>query len=196
MEEGIVSVLAITAEARRIEVGIIGREGVTGSALLLGAPSAPYQTFVQVAGSSRAISWEQLKEVIDRSAQLHHFLLRFVQAFTVQTAHTALANGSNTIEERLARWLLMCHDRTDGDELHLTHEFLSLMLAVRRSGVTVTVQTLEGAGFIKARRSQITIRNRAGLEEVAGDCYGTPEAEYERLFGRPLRRAGAPAVTA
>jgi hypothetical protein len=104
--------------------------------------------------------------------------------FNVQVAYTALSHGSYTIEERLARWLLMCHDRVDGDDLPLVHEFLSMMLGVRRPGVTIAVQTLEATGIIKAKRGHIIVQDRARLEEVAGGSYGVPEAEYRRLFGQ------------
>jgi CRP-like cAMP-binding protein len=109
--------------------------------------------------------------------------LRYVEAFQVQVAHTALSHGSYTIEERLARWLLMCHDRLDGDDLPLVHEFLALMLGVRRSGVTLALQILEGAGVIHAKRGLITVHDRAKLQEIAGGSYGVPEVEYRRLIG-------------
>lgn len=103
----------------------------------------------------------------------------------VQTSYTALSNAVHPIAERLARWLLMSDDRLDGD-LPLTHEFLSIMLAVRRPSVTTALHVLEGNGFIRAARGSIVVRDRAALEEFAGDAYGVPEAEYERLIG-PLR---------
>ena len=103
-------------------------------------------------------------------------------SFQVQTAYTALSNGGYGIEERLARWLLMYDDRLDGNELPLTHEFLGIMLGVRRSSVTLTIQMLESAQVIAARRGRLILLDRAKLEVVAGDSYGTPEAEYERLI--------------
>jgi CRP-like cAMP-binding protein len=120
------------------------------------------------------------------SAPLHQHLLRFAQAFMIQLGQTALANGIYQIEQRLARWLLMCHDRVDGDDLFTTHEFLSLMLGVRRAGVTLALQALEDRGLISTKRGQVTVLDRAKLEGVAGDSYGVPEAEYARLIGLPL----------
>jgi CRP-like cAMP-binding protein len=114
-------------------------------------------------------------------------LLRYAHVFMVQVAATALADGRYSIEQRLARWLLMCHDR-NGDDLALTHEFLALMLGVRRPGVTESLHILEGERMIKAQRGLITILDRQKLEARAGDSYGTPEAEYERLIG-PFRRS-------
>ena len=103
----------------------------------------------------------------------------------VQTAHTALANGRAKLEERLARWLLMAHDRLDGDAVPLTHEFLAVMLGVRRAGVTVALHSFERRGFIATRRGQLTVINRPGIEQVAGSFYGIPEAELKRLMSEP-----------
>ncbi len=127
-------------------------------------------------------------------------MLRYAHLFQLQTAQTALSNGSYSLEERLARWMLMCHDRMDGDEFPITHEFLAFMLGVRRPGVTTTVHILEGAGMIKARRSRIQILDRAKLEEAAGESYGAAEAEYRRLIrsrcGLPDRNiGGVPSTT-
>ncbi len=182
-EDAIASVVASTPDGRRIEVGIIGRDGITGTSILHGADTTPHEIFTQVPGSALRMSADDLRPAIRDSRSLHEQLLRYAEAFNVQVAYTALSHGSYTIEERLARWLLMCHDRLDGDDLPLVHEFLSMMLGVRRSGVTIAVQTLEGAGIIRANRGHIIVRDRARLEEAAGGSYGVPEAEYRRLFG-------------
>lgn len=182
-EEAIGSVVAITPEGRRIEVGIFGRDGMSATSLLLGSDRSPHQSFTQVPGSALHMPAEHLRDVVRQSPSLHGLLLRYIEAFNVQVAHTALSHGSYTIEERLARWLLMCHDRTDGDDLTLTHDFLGIMLGVRRSGVTLSLHMLEGAGMIRAKRGVITVLNRERLEEVAGGGYGVPEAEYRRLIG-------------
>ena len=164
-------------------VGIIGRDGVTGTSILHGADTTPHEIFTQVPGSALRMAADDLRTAIRTSSSLHGRLLRYAGAFNVQIAYTALSHGSYTIEERLARWLLMCHDRVDGDDLPLVHEFLSMMLGVRRSGVTIAVQTLEATGMIKATRGHINVRDRAKLEEAAGGSYGVPEAEYRRLCG-------------
>lgn len=101
----------------------------------------------------------------------------------MQTSHTALSNAVHPIEERLARWILMCDDRSDAGEMPLTHEYMSIMLAVRRPSVTTSLHVLEGNGFIRAERGCVIVRDRAGLEEFAGDAYGSPEREYRRLIG-------------
>ena len=186
LDEGIASVVASTPQGRRIEVGIVGREGLTGLPVLLGTDRSPHACFVQTAGSGLRIQADVLRRALGASAALHRHLLRFVQAFMVQMGQTALANACHVIEQRLARWLLMCHDRVDGDGLSTTHEFLSLMLGVRRAGVTVALQAFEERGLIVTKRGQIAVLDRAGLEAVAGDSYGLCEAEYERLIGLPL----------
>ena len=124
-----------------------------------------------------------LHQAIQASVSLRDSLLKFVQAFGVQTAHTAICNAQSNIEVRLARWLLMAQDRIQDDTLPLTHEFLSLMLAVRRPGVTDAMKALRQRGLISYRRGEITIDNRKGILRVAGEAYGTPESEYRRLIG-------------
>jgi len=139
-----------------------------------------------VPGTGLRIGTDDLRRAVTASVSLQQHLLRYVQALTLQTAQTALANGCCKVEERLARWLLMCHDRVDGDGLSTTHEFLSVMLGVRRTGVTEMLKVFEDRGLISTQRGQVTVLDRVGLEGVAGDSYGVPEAEYSRLIGLPL----------
>ncbi len=183
IEAGVTSVVANTEGGRRIEIGLTGWDGLAGTPVLLGVDRTPHENFMQVAGSGLRIGADVLKQALQHSPSLHDLLLRYVQVFTIQTSHTALSNGSHKIEERLARWLLMCHDRLDGDDLPLTHEFIAIMLAVRRAGVTEALNILEERGVIRARRGNIVVLDRAGLEAAAGDSYGVPEAEYRRLIG-------------
>ena len=167
----------------KVEVGIIGREGLAGaSPVLLGTDRTPHEHFVQSAGEMLSITTEALCAAISQSASLHKLLLRSVQVQIVQTAQTAYVNATYTVDVRLARWLLMCRDRVEGDDLQITHEFLSLMLGVQRSSTTLAVQALEGHRLIKARRGRITILDRAALEGIADDGYGLPEAEFARLI--------------
>jgi len=169
--------------SNRVEVGIIGREGLIGaSPVLLGTDRTPHDHFVQNAGEMLSITTEALCRAVGQSASLHKLLLRSVQVQIVQTAQTAYVNATYTVDVRLARWLLMCQDRLDGDDLQITHEFLSMMLGTQRSSATLAVQALEGYRLIKARRGRITIVDRAALEKVADDGYGLPEAEYARLI--------------
>jgi len=166
----------------KIEVGIIGREGLIGIPVVLGTDRNPFEFFVQIPGHGLRMSAEALTRAMDRSRSLHRHLLRYVQAKSVQAAETAFANANNNVESRLARWILMCHDRVDGDDIPLTHEFMAMMLGIRRAGVTTALHVLEGNGLIRAKRGTVTVRDREKLEEMADDAYGISEAEYERLM--------------
>ena len=144
---------------------------------------------MQIAGAGHRITAPKFRRAMDRSASLRGIFLKSVQAFNVQTAHTAIANARANLEQRLARWLLMAHDRVDGDDLPLTHEFLSLMLAVRRSGVTEALQSFEKQKLITHARKRISVLNRKGIEKIANGFYGVPESELRRLMseGRASR---------
>lgn len=183
IESGIASVVATSQDDERIEVGHVGWEGMSGSSAALGVMMGSTRTFMQVAGSGWRMSVRQLEAAFARRPEIRERLLRYVYTQEVQVAHSALANARYSIKERLARWLLMSHDRSDGDDLSLTHEFLSLMLGVRRAGVTGELHILEGMSLIRATRGNIRILDRPRLEEIAGGCYGYPELIYERLLG-------------
>ena len=183
---GIVSIVAATEDHHRIEIGIVGYEGMTDGSLLVGVDRIPHEVFVQLSGHGLRITAEALLALCRQHPSIHYSLLRWNHLLALQTAQTALSNGGFNIEARLARWLLMCHDRVAGDRITLTHEFLGVMLAVRRSSVTLATQVIEGVRVIKAERGVITILNRAALEEIAGTSYGVPEREYERIIG-PFR---------
>jgi CRP-like cAMP-binding protein len=182
MEAGIASVVAIQSNGAAVEIGLIGCEGMSGTAIVLGNDRSPHSTYIQLAGKGQRIVASELRKAMDARPSLNAALLKFVQAFMVQTAHTAIANARAQLHERLARWLLMAHDRVSGNTIALTHEFLSLMLAVRRAGVTEAVHVLKQQNLIAYRRAEITIVNRKGLEKIAGHFYGVPEAEYRRLL--------------
>jgi CRP-like cAMP-binding protein len=170
IESGFASVVANGGQ--EIEVGLIGREGMTGISVALGsADRAPHETYMQMAGSGQRMEADALRKAIAASTSLHQVLLEYVHHFMIQTTQTALANGRSKIEERLARWLLMAHDRADGDDLPLTHEFLAIMLGVRRSGVTIALQELERKGMVAHRRSVITIVDREALEHSANGTF-------------------------
>ena len=186
-ESGLCSLIASTAVGRQVEVAVIGRDGLVDTAVVHGTDRTPLHCFVQIPGTAWRIRTDALHRAVAGSATLNALLLAYTQTVFIQVAHTALANASHTIGQRLARWLLMSQDRLGDPAIYLTHERLSLMLGVRRAGVTVAIQTLEATGLVSARRGVITIVDRPALESYAVDSYGTPEAEYERLIGRPLR---------
>jgi CRP-like cAMP-binding protein len=183
MEAGIASVVAVQSDETEIEVGLIGREGMSGTTVLLGDDQSPHHTYIQVAGEAQRIALKELRKAMEASGSLQRFLLKYVQVFMTQTAHTAIANARAHIDQRLARWILMAHDRIEDDTVPLTHEFLALMLGVRRAGVTEALQSLKAKNLIDTGRNKIIVRNRKGLEKVAGEAYGVPEKEYRRLIG-------------
>lgn len=192
VESGLVSVVGTTEPDHRIEVGMVGYEGMTGLGVVLGDDRSPNETLVQSAGSALRISSGSLRRIMAASPSLTATLLRYAHVFMIQGSQTALANGRGKLDERLARWLLMWHDRIGRDDLVITHEFLALLLGVRRPGVTVALHDLEGRGLIRSTRSQVRVLNRAGLQKAANGFYGIAEDEYERSIGfesgRALRR--------
>jgi CRP-like cAMP-binding protein len=183
IESGVISVVVVNAEDYRIEVGVVGNEGMTGVPLVMGDTRAQHSAYTQIAGNSHRIAAAPFAEALRQSASLRALMLKSAQAFMIQTAHTALANGRAKLEERLARWLLMAHDRLDTASVPLTHEFLAVMLGVRRAGVTVALHSFEQRGYVAMRRGLLTLVDRAGIERVAGSFYGVPEAELRRLMG-------------
>jgi CRP-like cAMP-binding protein len=174
--------LVTSGGGSKIELGLIGREGMVGVPVVLGVGRMPFECFIQHAGHGRRMAASALEEVIDERPSIHRALLRYAHALNVQTSSTAFANANHTLEMRLARWLLMCHDRIDGDDIEITHDFMSMMLGVRRAGVTTALHVLEGNQLIRSTRGTVTIRNRERLEELADDAYGLPEREYARLM--------------
>jgi len=176
IESGLASVVAGNGNhRRRIEVGLIGFDGMTGLAVVLGNDRSPNENFMQVGGEGRRISSDRLRMAMQESRSLHGVLLNFAHAFMNQIASTALSNGTASVEERLARWLLMAHDRMDDDNIPLTHEFLALMLGVRRAGVTVALNALEREAVIRLSRGQIFVVDREGLKASANGAYADME---------------------
>jgi CRP-like cAMP-binding protein len=188
IESGIASMVATTVDSERIEVGHIGWEGMSGSAVCLGVTRGSIQTFMQMSGHGTRIRTTDFRRLMATHPSLRDLMLRYIYAQQIQVAHSALANARYDLRQRLARWLLMCHDRVEGDALVLTHEFLSLMLGVRRAGVTGEMHILEGMGLVKATRGNVRILDRPRIEALAGGSYGHPETVYNSLIGsRPPR---------
>jgi CRP-like cAMP-binding protein len=174
IESGLASAVATNgSRPSEAEVCIIGREGVTGVAVLLGMERSITSTFVQVEGEAKCISSDELVRAMAKSASLAQILLRYVHLYIVQVEQTALANARAKVDQRLARWLLMARDRLESTEIRLTHEFLSIMLGVRRAGVTTALNELESRGLITAARCLIRITDCDGLREAAGGFYGS-----------------------
>jgi CRP-like cAMP-binding protein len=182
VESGIASVVANSDSGQSVEVGHLGREAIAGGHVILKADTTPTSTYMQVAGDGIRIPVAAFNRAISADKDAHDLFLRFMQYLSIQVAQSALANARYEVPAGLARWLLMSHDRIDSDDLPLTHEFLALMLGVRRSGVTDHLHIAEGNHAIKATRGNIRILDRAKLIAIAGDCYGLPEREYARLM--------------
>ncbi len=184
-ERGVASVVARVDGGRQADVAIYGCEGMFPTSPIMHVPTVPYLAFMQVAGSGYRILTAHLLHAAEQSFDLRSLLLRFAQVVSVQTSFTALSNATDNIEQRLARWLLMCDDRSDGEVVTLTHAFISEILAVRRQSVTTALHVLEGQHLIYAERNQIRILNRDGLKSFAGGTYGPAEEEYRRLVSHP-----------
>ncbi|MFC7611072.1 Crp/Fnr family transcriptional regulator [Teichococcus aestuarii] len=183
-ESGWCSMLAYMEEGDAIEVGHIGFEGVIGLPVVLADESDDLEAMVQAPGDAFRLSAGALREAMDEDRDLRHLLLRYALVLHGQVARTGACNGRHGINERLARWLLMAHDRAEGDEFPMTHEFLSLMLGVRRAGVTVAARMLQKAQFIRYERGRMEVTDRPGLEGAGCECYGIQRRALERLFGR------------
>ena len=167
----------------RVEIGMIGNEGMTGLGLLHGDEKTPYELVTQIEGSALVIASSDFFDVLQSHPCLRSMSMRFGRSLTIQLSYTALVMAKFDIRQRLARWLVMVDDRVSGRDLHLTHGYLAGSLGVRRPSVTDALHVLEGEKLIRSTRRSIEIRDRGGLIAVAGDCYGPSEAEYLRLMG-------------
>ncbi|ARO27621.1 Crp family transcriptional regulator protein (plasmid) [Rhizobium sp. TAL182] len=185
---GIGSVINISPEGNRVEAGLFGRDGFAPTAAAIEAPVSILEVAVQVPGSAYRLPQGRLLDLMQTQPMFANLLHKSLHVLAIQAGFTALSNAVHAIDERLARWILMCHDRIDGNELALTHDFIALMLAVRRPSVTTALHVLEGNRFIRSVRGLVIVRDRAGLEDFASDAYGKAEEEYERLIG-PLRKS-------
>jgi CRP-like cAMP-binding protein len=182
-EGGVTSIVTVAETGKRTEVGLFGREGMSGSSLVLGTDRTPLETFVQINGSAaHRMGRDDFLIAMRSSPSLQALFSVFAQCLATQVSYTASSNANQGVQARLARWLLMCHDRIDGADLDLTHEFLSMMLAVRRASVTDTLKLLEADGAISTGRGTISVLDRDRLKAIAGEGYGGPEAEYRRLI--------------
>jgi CRP-like cAMP-binding protein len=183
-EAAVVSVAHVYPGGETVETGVIGICGMVGWPALLGAQESPHRAVVQVGGGSALrIDSDIFLELVAARPGIASLCLRFVLAFTIQFSCAAASNLRDPTERRLARWLLMCHDRLEGDEIALTHHFIGEILGVRRASVTDALHVLEGEGAIRSHRSLIVVRDRTRLEAIAGASYGFPEARYRELIG-------------
>jgi CRP-like cAMP-binding protein len=179
---GVVSVLVPMGEEPPVEAAVIGFEGMVGLPVVLGAPTSPHEIICQVSDGGWQMSAERFREFLPVCPTLRTVLQRYALTFMNQAARSSACNRMHDINQRLARWLLLVHDRVIGDELVLTQEFLSEMLGVRRPSVSLAASTLQHAGLINYRWGRITVLNRSGLEQAACDDYRQTVEEYEMVF--------------
>jgi CRP-like cAMP-binding protein len=171
VNDGLASVLLIMGDGKSVEVGLCGKEGFVGLALTAGLSTSATRTLMQVKGSAFRIKARDLVISLRECPALAVALQRFSRELALQSEHVAACNRLHEVEERLARWLLMCQDRLDGDTVPLTQQFLAHMLGTRRASVTVAAGILQKAGLIKYSRGVVKITNRKNLEDAACECY-------------------------
>jgi len=184
-ERGMISVVIRLQDGSLAEAGVIGREGVTGLPALTGGPvAAPFESMVQIDGEGARIGTGALREAMFAHPSILDRVMRYSQALAQQVMQSAVCNARHPVSRRLARWLLMAHDRADGDVLPLTQDLLSMMLGVRRPSVSIVAHLLERTGAIRYQRGKIEIVNRAALEASACECYAAVQDHVRALFGR------------
>jgi CRP-like cAMP-binding protein len=183
IETGIAAVVSISKH-RRIALGLIGCEGASGLAIFLGDDRSPHSTVMLCEGTGWRIAVGQFRKLMEEP-QLERLFRQYAAAFFNQAAHTALSNTLALIEQRVARWVLMTHDRVEVDTIPLTHEAIAFMLGIRRSGVSEALTRLSQQGLVKLERGALALLDRKGVEKIAGEFYGIPEGEYARLIGWP-----------
>lgn len=184
----VISVVIQMSDGDTAEVGLIGRDGMTGVAIALGQSSTNQRSVVQIPNSALTMKTQDFRAALDSVPELRESTLRYAQAVLMMAAHVLACNTLHPVDERCARWLLMAHDRVGADLLLLTQEFLGQMLGVRRASVAVAAATLQDAGFISYSRGHITVRNRLGLESASCECYETMEREWEALMGYAIQK--------
>ena len=183
VETGYVSQIAMLENGDGAEVGVIGKEGLAGLPLILGDDRAFAEILVQAEGRALELDADRFLEAIDTNPSVRRIMLRYAMTVFAHVTMTAACNGNHHIDQRIARWLLMAHDRVGKDEFPMTHEFLSMMLGVRRAGVTLAAGALQKGGFITYDRGRVRVTDRPGLEAVSCECYDIVQREYQRLLG-------------
>ena len=179
----LISLATTMRDGTMIEAGLIGDEGIVGFPVILDAENTIYMSLVQHAGAALSLPTDILRRECRRGGHLQSLVLHYMHMFFTQVAQTAACNQAHTLPERLARWLLLRHDRNKTDELLFTHEFMSRMLDVRRAGVTIAANELKQAGLIQCGRGRIRVLDRNGLARASCECYRAVKAEYERYLG-------------
>lgn len=182
-ERGVISIVNVMQDAKAIEVGTIGHEGMSGVAAVWGVDFVPYRCIVQVGGSALRLKSDDLLKEAHAEARIQRLLSRYYVAFTSQIMQSAACAGLHSVEQRCCRWLLAMDDRADSDQFSLSHEFLALMLGTRRTSVSLSMKKLQDRSLIKYHRGTITIVDRAGLETRACECYRVVADTFRRIMG-------------
>ncbi|HEU5231294.1 MAG TPA: Crp/Fnr family transcriptional regulator [Terriglobales bacterium] len=182
-EEGVISLVSTMKEGAALEIATVGKEGMVGVPVLLGADSSPLQAFAQVPGHALKMSAPDFRHELANGTGLRRLLERYTQALFTQLSQSVACNRFHSIEQRCARWLLMTADRVKDGRFKLTQEFLAQMLGVRRPGVNEILQRFQQRGMVAYKQGQIEITNRRKLERVSCECYFIVRQEYERLTG-------------
>lgn len=185
---GFISLITTLDDGARLEVGIVGDEGLVGTSLILGANTSSQHALVQGAGSALRISAPAFKQHCNRDAEIQSGLNRYVHVLMQQLAISTACAHYHVVEARLARWLLLTRDRAHTGNLEMTHEFLSYILGVRRVGITQAATALHQRGLINYSRGKIDIRDGAGLERAACCCYRQSEKIYSKILGPKTKR--------
>jgi CRP-like cAMP-binding protein len=183
VESGWVSLVTLLEDGAQAEIGIVGREGMVGLPLVTGVDTAFVEAYAQADGTALRLDAGSFRRTMDEEPEFRRLLLRYLEAMVAQFTQTAACNGRHGLEQRLARWLLMAHDRAEGDNLQITQEFLSMMLCVYRPTVSIAARSLQRAGIIRLGRGRITVLDREGLESSACDCYEIVRRRTARLLG-------------
>jgi CRP-like cAMP-binding protein len=182
---GVLSALTVLESGAAIEVGTVGNEGLVASTAFLGATTSPHKVVVQVEGDGLRVDAKVLADQARADGPLRDLLIRYHIYFLFQVSQSVACNGLHAVGQRCCRWLLMTHDRAGSDTFGLTHEYLAIMLGVRRASVSLVLQPLQDRGLIAYHRGSITVADRKGLEEAACECYHLVRDEYDRLVGGP-----------
>ena len=180
-----ISVIASTPDGQLSEAGVVGREGLLGISMILGADTTPHENAVQLPGTALKMSTKSFREKFEQCSQFRALLLKFTHANLMQISQTALCNRLHDVKQRLVRWILMSHDRSDSDVLPLRQELLAIMLGVHRPTVSTVAVQLKDKGYINYSRGVITVLDRKVLEAICCDCYQVVRQEYERVLMLP-----------
>ena len=182
IESGLVSILAVLKNGDCAEVGVVGSEGMIGIPLVIGTGRSPNEAMVLVSGQALRLKRAELEIELQRCPPLAKLMMQYIQSFYAQVSQTAACNAHHTLDERLARWLLLAHDRGGGDVLELTHEFLSMMLGVHRPAVSIAAGSLQKMGILEYSRGHIRILDRVALENASCECYQAVQQHILNIF--------------